>query len=173
LLQSMLCPISLYWLANPIRTARGTTLIERGLLPPPGRSCVRSSNTTMLALSALLRQAGRVPPGLALASCQRAFGATAHEVATTDGNPFLRFSTPFPKAIDHTPLLTTLPETQVRDDRASALRVQLADHLANHAIVFSTLGRPKCRRFALHPGMRAGPRLMIVCCNAANALICR
>lgn len=28
-------------------------------------------------------------------------------------NPFLRFSSPFPKAVDHSPLLSTLPETRV------------------------------------------------------------
>lgn len=41
----------------------------------------------------------------------RAFATAAVEVA---GNPFLRYSNPFPVAIDHTPLLSSIPETQVR-----------------------------------------------------------
>ena len=43
-------------------------------------------------------------------SAVRAFGS----VAAASGNPFLRFSNPFPAAIDHSPLLATLPETKVR-----------------------------------------------------------
>jgi hypothetical protein len=59
----------------------------------------------MQALTAFLRRGGRAEGANAL----RAFGSAV--VAAE--NPFLRFSTPFPKAIDHSPLLATLPETQV------------------------------------------------------------
>mmetsp|Transcript_18523 Transcript_18523/g.52020 ORF Transcript_18523/g.52020 Transcript_18523/m.52020 type:complete len:496 (-) Transcript_18523:415-1902(-) len=41
----------------------------------------------------------------------RAFASDA--VAVGQQNPFLRFSSPVPKAIDHAPLLSTLPETKV------------------------------------------------------------
>lgn len=64
----------------------------------------------MQGLTALLRQA-QAP---AVTQGLRAFGTAAKDVLATSGNPFLRFSTPYPKAIDHSPLLSTLPETQVR-----------------------------------------------------------
>ncbi len=61
-------------------------------------------------LQNLLRQ----QPGEPLrAVAARAFGSAAKDVATADGNAFLRFSNPFPAPIDHTPLLATLPETKV------------------------------------------------------------
>lgn len=41
----------------------------------------------------------------------RAFATTAVEVASS--NPFLRFSNPYPQAIDHTPLLSAIPDTKV------------------------------------------------------------
>lgn len=49
----------------------------------------------------------------------RAFGtssaAAAADVAVaSSSSPFLRFSNPYPQALDHTPLLSTIPETQVR-----------------------------------------------------------
>lgn len=40
----------------------------------------------------------------------RAYGSV---VAAESGNPFTRYSNPFPAAIDHSPLLATLPETKV------------------------------------------------------------
>jgi len=48
----------------------------------------------------------------------RAFGtsaaAGAADVAVAaSSSPFLRFSNPYPQALDHTPLLSTIPETQV------------------------------------------------------------
>lgn len=43
----------------------------------------------------------------------RAFGSAAKDVVAADSNPFLRFSNPLPNSIDHTPLLSTLPETRV------------------------------------------------------------
>lgn len=46
--------------------------------------------------------------GLELAA--RAYGSV---VAAESGNPFTRFSNPYPAAIDHSPLLATLPETKV------------------------------------------------------------
>lgn len=49
----------------------------------------------------------------------RAFATAAVEVA---GSPFLRYSNPFPAAIDHTPLLSSIPETQVTT-LANGLRV--------------------------------------------------
>lgn len=47
----------------------------------------------------------------AAAAAARAFAADA--LAVGSANPFLRFSSPVPKAIDHSPLLATLPETKV------------------------------------------------------------
>jgi processing peptidase subunit beta len=48
----------------------------------------------------------------------RAFGtsaAAAADVAVASaGSPFLRFSNPYPQSLDHTPLLSTIPDTQVR-----------------------------------------------------------
>lgn len=41
----------------------------------------------------------------------RAFATTAVEVSSS--NPFLRFSNPYPQAIDHTPLLSAIPDTKV------------------------------------------------------------
>lgn len=41
----------------------------------------------------------------------RAFANTALEVASS--SPFLRFSNPYPQPIDHTPLLSSIPDTQV------------------------------------------------------------
>jgi processing peptidase subunit beta len=41
----------------------------------------------------------------------RAFASDA--VSVQQSNPFLRFSSPVPNAIDHSPLLSTLPETKV------------------------------------------------------------
>lgn len=49
----------------------------------------------------------------------RAFGSAAKDVVATDANPFLRFSNPRPSPIDHTPLLSTLPETRVGAARSS------------------------------------------------------
>ena len=40
----------------------------------------------------------------------RAMGSV---VAASEASPFLRFSSPVPTAIDHSPLLSSLPETQV------------------------------------------------------------
>ena len=34
--------------------------------------------------------------------------------ATSGSSPFLRFSNPYPTPVDHTPLLSTIPETRVR-----------------------------------------------------------
>ncbi|KAF6254777.1 Metalloenzyme, LuxS/M16 peptidase-like protein [Scenedesmus sp. NREL 46B-D3] len=65
-------------------------------------------------LNTVQRQAGQV---LGLAA--RAFATAAVEVA---GSPFLRYSNPFPAAIDHTPLLSSIPETQVTT-LANGLRV--------------------------------------------------
>lgn len=59
----------------------------------------------MKSLTGLLRQQQQLG-GLAA----RAYGSA---VVAADGNPFLRFSNPYPSAIDHTPLLATLPETKV------------------------------------------------------------
>ncbi|KAJ9533109.1 hypothetical protein QJQ45_018206 [Haematococcus lacustris] len=56
---------------------------------------------------ALLRQGSKQQ---ASAFAARAFGSI---VPAQDSNPFLRFSSPFPKPFDHSPLLATLPETQV------------------------------------------------------------
>lgn len=61
----------------------------------------------MQALTALLRGSGSAQH----AQLVRAFGSIVPAVA--EGNPFLRFSNPYPKSIDHSPLLATLPETQV------------------------------------------------------------
>lgn len=48
----------------------------------------------------------------------RAFGTSAAAAAdvavASSSSPFLRFSNPYPQALDHTPLLSTIPETQVR-----------------------------------------------------------
>ncbi len=63
------------------------------------------------AVQVLLRQGRQRLPQLLLPAAWRC-AHTAVEPAAV--NPFLRFSTPLPKAIDHTPLLSTLPETQVR-----------------------------------------------------------
>ena len=46
----------------------------------------------------------------ALSSSSSASG----EVAVASASPFLRFSNPYPAAIDHSSLLSTIPETQVR-----------------------------------------------------------
>lgn len=67
----------------------------------------------MRVLQSLARQQGEL---LGLAA--RAFGssasAAANAVAVASGSsPFLRFSNPYPASIDHTPLLSTIPETQV------------------------------------------------------------
>ncbi|GLC43073.1 hypothetical protein PLESTF_001205200 [Pleodorina starrii] len=43
----------------------------------------------------------------------RAFGTAAKDVVASESNPFLRFSNPRPSPIDHTPLLSTLPETRI------------------------------------------------------------
>mmetsp|Transcript_16787 Transcript_16787/g.28783 ORF Transcript_16787/g.28783 Transcript_16787/m.28783 type:complete len:497 (-) Transcript_16787:221-1711(-) len=61
----------------------------------------------MQALSALLRGGSKGAQQQAI----RAFASGA--IVPAEGNPFLRFSNPFPKAIDHSPLLATLPQTQV------------------------------------------------------------
>lgn len=58
----------------------------------------------MQSLSTLIRQrqgASRL--------AARAFGT----VAAAEGNPFLRYSNPFPTPVDHSPLLATLPETKI------------------------------------------------------------
>lgn len=52
----------------------------------------------------------------------RAFGTAAKDVAAYGGNPFLRFSNPQPSAIDHSPLLATLPETQVHQRAIPVLK---------------------------------------------------
>jgi processing peptidase subunit beta len=67
-------------------------------------------------LNTVQRQAGQV---LGLAA--RAFATAAVEVA---GSPFLRYSNPFPAAIDHTPLLSSIPETQVRPGAGSCVHFQ-------------------------------------------------
>lgn len=56
--------------------------------------------------------ASRTAVALAQAAA-RAFGSAAAEVVPAS-SPFLRFSNPFPAAIDHSPLLSSIPETQVR-----------------------------------------------------------
>jgi hypothetical protein len=61
----------------------------------------------MKALFTALKGQG---PAAQLGQAVRAFGA----VVPAEGNPFLRYSNPFPVAIDHTPLLSTVPETRVR-----------------------------------------------------------
>lgn len=61
------------------------------------------------ALGALRNAASRHSTPQALC---RAFASDAVSVQSSS-NPFLRFSSPVPKAIDHTPLLSTLPETKV------------------------------------------------------------
>lgn len=60
----------------------------------------------MLTATALLRQGRQGTQSL------RAFGTAAKDVLVSETNPFLRYSSPVPKAIDHSPLLSTLPETQ-------------------------------------------------------------
>ena len=60
--------------------------------------------TGMKALTSILRKQQEV------GQAARAFGSA---VVAADSNPFLRYSNPFPAAIDHTPLLATLPETKV------------------------------------------------------------
>lgn len=64
----------------------------------------------MQALSAWVRKGQQAQ----LQQLTRAFGAVAKDVVSSDANPFLRYSSPFPTNIDHSPLLSTLPETQVR-----------------------------------------------------------
>jgi processing peptidase subunit beta len=59
----------------------------------------------MRALAGLLR----LQPEGASAAAARAYGS----VVASSGPPFLRYANPVPAAIDHTPLLATLPETQV------------------------------------------------------------
>lgn len=44
----------------------------------------------------------------------RAFATASAQVVPASGSPFLRFSNPYPQEIDHTPLLSTIPETQVQ-----------------------------------------------------------
>ncbi len=61
-----------------------------------------------LGLVSMLRQQQRDLSQMAI----RAF-ASAADVALATESPFLRFSNPYPTAIDHTPLLSTIPETQV------------------------------------------------------------
>eukprot|EP00955_Chlamydomonas_euryale_P037712 350856-Chlamydomonas_euryale.AAC.10 len=61
---------------------------------------------TMRALTGLLR----LQPE-ATAAASRTFGS----VVAADKSPFLRFASPVPTNIDTSPLLATLPETQVRE----------------------------------------------------------
>lgn len=87
----------------------------------PGRVCSPRALQTLLvqaahpslhkmqALTALLRR------GVGTEGAQNAVRAFGTAVVAAE-NPFLRFSTPYPKAIDHSPLLATLPETQVCSD---------------------------------------------------------
>jgi len=53
---------------------------------------------------------------------QFAVRAFATDVAVSSTSPFLRFSNPYPQAIDHSPLLSTIPETKV-STLANGLRV--------------------------------------------------
>jgi hypothetical protein len=71
--------------------------------------------TMQATLSALLRLGRRVTWSSSPQGLLRTFGNAA--VVPSDGNPFLRFSTPFPKDVDYSPLLATLPETQVEHIR--------------------------------------------------------
>jgi processing peptidase subunit beta len=69
----------------------------------------------MRVLQSLVRQQGEL---IQLAA--RAFGtsaATSADVAVA--SPFLRYSNPYPANIDHTPLLSSIPETQVRGSKFS------------------------------------------------------
>lgn len=63
----------------------------------------------MWSLVKLARQQQRELSQLAV----RAFATASKDVAVAGSNPFLRFSNPYPEAIDHSSLLTTLPDTKV------------------------------------------------------------
>lgn len=47
--------------------------------------------------------------------------ASADVAVASSSSPFLRFSNPYPQALDHTPLLASIPDTQVRKRAAEAL----------------------------------------------------
>lgn len=85
--------------------------------PVLGCSLPRRSWGKMWALTSLARHQREVA---SLAT--RAFATAAHDVAVPASSPFLRFSNPYPTAIDHTPLLSTIPETQVRAGLRAASR---------------------------------------------------
>jgi len=60
----------------------------------------------MRSLASLVTQQG---PAFA-----RAYAAGAAGAVVPASSPFLRFSNPYPTPVDVTPLLSTIPETQVR-----------------------------------------------------------
>ncbi|MEW5299529.1 MAG: hypothetical protein WDW36_002537 [Sanguina aurantia] len=59
---------------------------------------------------------------VAVALAVRGFASSGKDITVAAPNPFLRFSNPYPIAIDHSPLLATLPETKVTTLR-NGLRV--------------------------------------------------
>eukprot|EP00879_Flechtneria_rotunda_P000964 GHRR01001097.1.p1 GENE.GHRR01001097.1~~GHRR01001097.1.p1 ORF type:complete len:500 (+),score=170.79 GHRR01001097.1:81-1580(+) len=65
----------------------------------------------MRVLQSLVRHQGELAQLAARAFGTSVIAAADAAIATT--NPFLRFSNPYPIAIDHTPLLASIPETNV------------------------------------------------------------
>lgn len=75
--------------------------------PPHTISTAAGAGITMLrALGRQQRQLEQL--------AARTFAVAAREVAVAGDSPFLRYSNPFPSPVDHTPLLSAIPETQVR-----------------------------------------------------------
>ena len=85
-------------------------IVPSALHTPVEREGTAGPAVAMLgSFLAATRRSGRDVQQL-VATGARAFGS----VVPAEGNPFLRYSNPFPVAIDHSPLLATLPDTQVR-----------------------------------------------------------
>ena len=73
----------------------------------------------MIPLLSAAGRAVRGTQGSSLPVAVRAFASDAVAVGQQQ-NPFLRFSSPQPKALDHSPLLSTLPETKVWEESVCA-----------------------------------------------------
>lgn len=67
----------------------------------------------MRVLQQLVKQQGELVQLAARALSTSAASGAADVAVASSSSPFLRFSNPYPQALDHTPLLSTIPETQV------------------------------------------------------------
>lgn len=103
--------------SHTLHSAHSSLLCVRSAIENPfgPRFSRERACSNMRVLQQLVKQQGEL---VQLAA--RAFGtsgASAADVAVaSSSSPFLRYSNPYPQALDHTPLLSTIPETQVRSN---------------------------------------------------------